>query len=112
MKFLIDAQLPKSLATFLREKGFDAIHTIELPNGNATTDAEINQISISERRIVVTKDGDFFNIFAARKEPYKLLHVRTGNISNAKLFEIFEKNLEAMIGELTESNVIEIDQHY
>lgn len=41
MKFIVDAQLPKSLAYALREKGFDAIHTSELPDGNETTDAEI-----------------------------------------------------------------------
>jgi predicted nuclease of predicted toxin-antitoxin system len=42
MKFLIDAQLPKALANFFRERGFDAIHTLELPNKNITDDLEIN----------------------------------------------------------------------
>jgi predicted nuclease of predicted toxin-antitoxin system len=48
MKFLVDAQLPKTLAYSLREKGFDVIHTSELPHGNDTTDAEINELSIAE----------------------------------------------------------------
>src|SRR5437016_4650303 len=100
MKFIVDAQLPSSLAAFLRDKGFDVIHTSELPDGNDTTDAEINRLSLSEIRIVISKDGDFYDRFKAKKEPYKLLHVRTGNISNAKLIELFEKNIGTILREL------------
>lgn len=32
MKFLIDAQLPRRLAIFMQELGYDAIHTLDLPN--------------------------------------------------------------------------------
>ncbi len=59
MKFLIDAQLPVKLAKFLTSKGFIAIHTLELPNGNKTTDTEIIELSIRDSCIVVTKDSDF-----------------------------------------------------
>jgi len=51
MKFIVDAQLPKSLATFLLEKGFDAIHTSDLPDGNETKDSEIKRLSAAENRI-------------------------------------------------------------
>ena len=44
MKFIVDAQLPKSLARFLSKRGFDAIHTLDLPGENATDDREINRI--------------------------------------------------------------------
>ncbi len=112
MKFIVDAQLPRSLAAFLRDKGFDVIHTSELPDGNDTSDAEINRLSLSDQRIVISKDGDFYDSFAARKEPYKLLHVRTGNISNAKLIDLFEKNIGSILRELQAGDVIEIDQTY
>lgn len=39
MKFIIDAQLPKALAYKIIEKGFDAIHTKDLPDANYTADA-------------------------------------------------------------------------
>ena len=78
MKFIIDAQLPKTLAFLLRERGFDVIHTSELPDGNDTTDDEINRLSLAENRIVISKDADFYDSFTAKKEPYKLLHVKTG----------------------------------
>jgi len=112
MKFIVDAQLPKTLAQFLREKGFDVIHTSELPDGNDTTDAEINRLSLAEKRIVISKDGDFYDSFTATKEPYKLLHIKTGNIKNSQLIELFEKNLELIIAELSESSVVQINQNY
>jgi len=48
MKFLIDAQLPKLLADFLSEQGFNTIHTLDLPLANATSDTEIREISIAQ----------------------------------------------------------------
>lgn len=112
MKFVVDAQLPIALAKFLRDNGFDAIHTKELPNGNETLDTEINALSIAENRIVVSKDGDFYDSFAAKKEPFKLLHVKTGNISNAHLIDLFAKNVSAIVSELEHSDVVTVDQRY
>jgi predicted nuclease of predicted toxin-antitoxin system len=57
--FLVDAHLPFRLVERLRERGYDALHTRELPRGNATPDQEICALSLRERRVVVTKDGDF-----------------------------------------------------
>ena len=111
MKFLVDAHLPKALAYMLREKGFDAVHTTELPNGNDTTDSEINRVSLAENRIVISKDADFMTV-SPPKEPHKLLHVKTGNIKNSKLLELFEKNLELIVNELDESSVVQISQNF
>lgn len=91
MKFIVDAQLPFALVTFLRANGLDALHTKELPRGNDTTDAEINRISLTEGRVVVSKDGDFYDSLASRKEPHKLLQIKTGNITNAALIELFQR---------------------
>ncbi len=112
MKFIVDAQLPKLLARFLREKGFDVIHTSELPNGNDSSDVEINRISLAESRILVSKDADFYNSFTAKKEPYKLLHVRTGNMKNSRLIKLFEKNIDAIMAEFESGSVVQISQHY
>ena len=112
MKFIVDAQLPRSLAAFLRHKGFDVIHTSELPDGNDASDDEINRVSLSEQRILISKDGDFHDSFSAKREPHKLLHVRTGNITNKKLIELFDKNIAAIVRELDAVDVVEIDQRY
>lgn len=112
MKFIVDAQLPKSLAFLLRENGFDTLHTSEFPNGNDTTDAEINRVSLTEKRIVISKDADFYDSFSAKKEPYKLLHIKTGNIKNSQLIDLFKKNLDLIVKELDESEVVQISQNY
>ncbi len=112
MKFIVDAQLPFALAAFLRGKGYDALHTKELPNGNDSTDAEINKLSISENRVVISKDGDFYNSYTGKREPYKLLYIKTGNITNAKLLDVFDKNLSEILSELEKSDVVTVDQRY
>lgn len=112
MKFIVDAHLPKSLARLLNEKGFDVVHTSELPNGNDTTDTEINRLSIAESRVVISKDADFYDSFTAKKEPFKLLHVKTGNIKNSQLIELFDKNFDLIINNLEESSVIQITQNH
>lgn len=63
MKFLVDAQLPVRLARFLQTSGYDTIHTRDLLLQNATSDTDINAISIQQNRILITKDADFINSF-------------------------------------------------
>ena len=46
MKFLVDAQLSHLLVSRLRDLGFEAIHTLDLPLGNGTPDSFINELSI------------------------------------------------------------------
>jgi predicted nuclease of predicted toxin-antitoxin system len=110
MKFLVDAHLPRRLVFWLREIGHDAKHTLDLPKGNRTTDREIKRISVEEQRIVVTKDADFVNSFVIHSEPYKLLLVSTGNITNKALEEIFAKNIEQIEESLLQYDFIEISQ--
>ncbi len=80
MKFLVDAQLPQRLARWLQAEGHEAIHTRDLPEGNRTGDATINELSLHEQRVVITKDENFVDTFLLRHQPYKLLLVATGNI--------------------------------
>jgi predicted nuclease of predicted toxin-antitoxin system len=108
MKFLIDAQLPIRLARFLESAGYDVLHTLNLPNKNNTPDTEINAVSIRDKRVVVTKDSDFLNSFLTTGEPYKLLLVTTGNISNLELEGLFTSNLKSIIKLFEEHSYIEI----
>jgi predicted nuclease of predicted toxin-antitoxin system len=63
MRFLVDAQLPRRLAEHLRQAGLSAIHTLDLPDRNRTTDLVINELSVKEQYVVVTKDSDFVESF-------------------------------------------------
>lgn len=114
MKFLVDAQLPQRLIAQLKQTGLAAIHTLDLPDGNRTTDRIINELSIKEQYVVVTKDSDFVESFLLRQEPWKLLLVSTGNVRNEELQKLFASSVERIIQgfdvfdfiELTRTSVI------
>ena len=109
MKFIVDAQLPKSLARLLVSLGHDAIHTLDLPLKNATRDSYISTISIKEQRIVISKDSDFYDSFQIKKEPYKLLYLTVGNMRNTHLLALFTQNINIIVNELSLSDVVEMN---
>ena len=90
MKFLVDAHLPRRLCAMLGQHGHDATHTLDLPAKNTTKDRVINQLSFDEQRVVVSKDTDFFYSHLLHGRPWKLLLVRTGNISTGDLCALME----------------------
>lgn len=89
MKFAVDAQLPRRLALWLAGRGQDAIHTLDLPGGNATSDSELTRFADADGRVVVTKDADFVNSFLLRGSPRKLLLISAGNLGNDALLALF-----------------------
>ncbi len=108
MKFLIDAQLPARLALRLSEAGHNCIHTLDLPDGNRSTDREIADLADREDRVVVTKDRDFRDSHLLAGSPRRLLVVTTGNIRNDDLLTLFESNLGVILKALAESPFVEI----
>lgn len=112
MKFLIDEQLPLLLSNWLTEKGFNTKHVVTLGTSNSLTDTEIRALSMAEKRIVITKDEDFFNSYVFKKEPYKLIYITTGNIKNRHLLDIFRTEFAQLLYFLTNHNVIEINRDH
>jgi predicted nuclease of predicted toxin-antitoxin system len=47
------------LAILLRQRGHNVLHTLDLPDGNRTSDERICDRSESDDRVVISKDGDF-----------------------------------------------------
>jgi predicted nuclease of predicted toxin-antitoxin system len=103
MKFLVDAHLPRRMTAWLTAAGCDAIHTLDLPDANRTTDEQINDAADRDDRVVVTKDADFVDSHVLRGRPAKLLLISTGNISN--------RDLEALITPLITDIVREFQVH-
>lgn len=97
MKFIVDAQLPILLKQFLIHSGFDAIHTDDFPAKERTTDNQIRELSVTENRIVVSKDSDFVDSFFISNIPKKFLFVSTGNIKNKALIVLFSDNFNRII---------------
>jgi len=50
VKFLVDAQLPRRVAAWLTSRGHDAMHTLDLPRRNLSSDADACAIADSENR--------------------------------------------------------------
>ena len=107
MKFLVDAQLPRRFANWLNEAGHDALHTLELPRKNLTTDQEVVARAKRDGRIVVSKDADFVQTFLITGEP-PLLLISTGNINNAELEKILRANLAGIEAAFASSRFVEI----
>jgi predicted nuclease of predicted toxin-antitoxin system len=110
VKFIVDAQLPKSLSLLLNHKGYDSIHTLDLPKKNESSDEAIIDISSDQNRVVITKDYDFLESFLVKSIPKKLILVRTGNIPNSFLIRIFTENLPHIISMISRSNLVEINR--
>jgi predicted nuclease of predicted toxin-antitoxin system len=107
---LIDAHLPRRLCALFAQQGHHAMHTLDLPTGNTTPDSLINQISVREHRIVVTKDSDFFYSHVLHGHPWKLLLIKTGNISAQDLCALLERNLPTLETVFQTYTLVEIDR--
>jgi predicted nuclease of predicted toxin-antitoxin system len=105
MKFLVDAHLPPGLCVLLQAAGHDALHTRQLPAQNRTPDQVINDLSLKEKRVVISKDTDFYYSHLLHRKPWKLLLVRTGNMGTRELKRLFEGHLPAII-QLLEANAL------
>ena len=108
MKFIVDAQLPRRLAAELAGSGHDAIHTLDLPTGNRTSDGDIIALATRENRVVVTKDNDFVTSFLLRGMPSKLLLISTGNISNEELSRLMASNWRVLESALAKHDFVEL----
>lgn len=108
MKFVVDAHLPPRLCAVLQAAGHDAIHTGQLVARNQTPDEIINQLSLAEQRVVVTKDSDFYHSHLLQGKPWKLLLVRTGNIRTRELTELFQRHLPAIVAAFEENSLVEL----
>lgn len=92
----------------MKNRGFDAIRTIELPDSNASADDLITEISVNENRVVITKDNDFLESYLIKAQPKKLLLVRTGNIQNKVLLSLIDSNLNLIVEMLSRNNLVEL----
>ena len=75
MKFLVDVQLPGTLARWLRDRNYDAVHVLERNLGQAD-DRTLWEILKEEGRIMVSKDEDFFILATRPNDTGYLLWLR------------------------------------
>jgi predicted nuclease of predicted toxin-antitoxin system len=99
------------MTTWLSAAGGSAMHTLELPTANRTTDERVIAVADSERRVLVTKDEDFVDMHVLHGQPAKLLLISTGNISNRTLESLFVPLIGQIMREFTIHSFIEIGRN-
>ena len=89
MRFLIDAQLPPSLARFLRTLGEEAMPCRDVGLRDADDD-EIWRFATAGGFCIVTKDEDFALRHMADPSGPRVVWLRIGNSTNPALLEWLE----------------------
>lgn len=108
MKFLIDAHLPRRMVDWFVSAGCDALHTLDLPRGNRTSDDELTMLADREERALITKDADFVDSYTLQGHPAKLLLISTGNISNSALESLLRPMIPLIVEEFNVHSFLEL----
>jgi predicted nuclease of predicted toxin-antitoxin system len=95
--FLVDAQLPPSLAEALRDAGYQAVHVADIDLLTAS-DRRIWDEAVSRSAVLITKDRDFSLLRAASRDGPAILWVRIGNADNRTLSAKILRALPEIIG--------------
>jgi len=102
--------LPRALGAALRKAGHEALHTLDLPEGNRTPDQNISLQADQEGYIVVSKDSDFVVSLLLKGSPKQLLQISTGNITNPELEALLLGNLTAILEAFSSGSHVEINR--
>jgi predicted nuclease of predicted toxin-antitoxin system len=107
VKFIVDAQLPPALASWLRERGHDAASVREIGLREAD-DKSIWSRAQSANAIIVTKDEDFA-LLATALPAVRVLWVRIGNVINRVLLARFDQAWPEIVTHLEEgARIVEV----
>ena len=90
MTFLVDNQLPLALAQYLRTRGLDCQHVLDIGLAEAT-DAEICRYAEAQARVIISKDEDFLHLASRSDAKIKVVWIRLGNCRTSALIAAFEK---------------------
>jgi len=90
LKFLLDADMPRSSADVIRSFGYDVEDVRDIGLGSAK-DREIIEYALKNNRIIVTRDTDFGEVLRYPKHPgaiiFRLPYTFTAREINEKLKE-------------------------
>jgi len=102
LKFLMDADMPRSSAQVIRNMGFDVDDVRDI-GMRAAKDREIIEYALINKRIIVTRDTDFGEVLRYPKHPgaiiLRLPYTFTAIEINRRLEEFFKSVREDDIRE-------------
>jgi predicted nuclease of predicted toxin-antitoxin system len=103
VKFIVDNQLPASLAKWLISRGHQAVHVLELGLA-AAKDEEIWTFAATNATALITKDEDFSRRASQPGATVQVVWVRLGNCRKATLFSAFDSLLPQLVAALETGN--------
>jgi predicted nuclease of predicted toxin-antitoxin system len=111
MKLLLDQGTPRRAAAWLRESGWDAVHTGEV--GLATAeDAQILEAARQQGRIVVTLDADFHTLMAIHQEVSpSVIRVRMEGLASRPFTDLLLKVLAQCRQDLTAGALVTVQDN-
>ncbi|KAB2846852.1 MAG: hypothetical protein F9K44_14615 [Hyphomicrobiaceae bacterium] len=99
MRFLIDDQLPPSLAELLSRAGHEAKHLADLGLTGAA-DIEIWRHAMTARCVIITKDQDFAMLRGLEPDGPAVVWMRWGNTRKTALLQSLRRTLPVIIAAL------------
>jgi predicted nuclease of predicted toxin-antitoxin system len=102
----IDAQLPPSIAAWIKENfEIEALALRDLGLRDSE-DEEIFEAAKAENAVVMTKDSDFVSLLDRLGSPPKIIWLTCGNTSNSNLKHILNSALQDAISLLEKGEII------
>jgi predicted nuclease of predicted toxin-antitoxin system len=110
MRFLLDENIPPSLALLLKIAGHEARHVVEIGYTN-TPDFKISAFAAQSGEIILTHDTDFGTILALSgdSKPSVILF-RLQATNNLTYINLLEKHLSEFEENLLEGALVVIDE--
>ncbi len=108
MRFLIDAQLPPTLADRLIEAGHVAERVNRIGLG-AAADADVWRSALGRAAVLITKDADFLDLSSRGGPKPPIVWVRFGNTTKAALWRALQPALPEIVHTIeTGESVVEV----
>ena len=101
MRFLVDTQLPASLARWLRDKGHQAEHVLDV-NLAQSKDTAIWRYAEQNGAVIVTKDEDFAELVRCGCPGPAVAWLRLGNSSTRNLLAWLDPLLPLVVRKVQE----------
>jgi len=103
VRFLVDTQLPAALARWLRERGHEADHVLEIGLARSK-DAAVWRYAQEHRAVIITKDEDFAEWVRRGRPGPPVVWLRIGNSSKSVLLLWVEPLLPLILQKLAQNN--------
>lgn len=100
-QFLVDVNLPRKFNFFNTE---NFLHVVDI--NPRMSDSEIWEYALSNNKIILTKDSDFYDRFMNSIEAPKIIYFQLGNLKLKELNNYLESNWNLILSYLENASLI------